>query len=290
MDSIRKLTEWRPFPCWWNLEIFSGNPYFERLEPILDEIPENSKNKGRSVKLKGNIEISNINFRYTHDGPKILNDVSLQINQGEFIAITGSSGSGKTTLLRLLLGFEKADTGAIFYENQDISQLDIHKLRKQLGVVLQNGGLMPGDIFTNIAGTANLTLEEVWEAARMAGFDHDIKEMPMGMHTVISEGAGTLSGGQKQRLIIARALARKPKILIFDEATSALDNRTQEIVTQSLNRLTVTRIVIAHRLSTIKNADKIVVLENGRVEEIGTYDELLHNKGTFFNLVKRQTV
>ncbi|WP_415719350.1 NHLP bacteriocin export ABC transporter permease/ATPase subunit [Maridesulfovibrio sp.] len=272
------------------LKFFQATPYFERLEPILSEVPENSGNKGRSVKLKGNIEISSIDFRYAHDGPKILNDVSIQINQGEFIAITGSSGSGKTTLLRLLLGFEKAETGAIFYENQEISQLDIHKLRNQLGVVLQNGGLMPGDIFTNITGTANLTIDDAWEAARMAGFDHDIKEMPMGMHTVISEGAGTLSGGQKQRLIIARALARKPKILIFDEATSALDNRTQEIVTQSLNRLTVTRIVIAHRLSTIKNADKIVVLENGRVEEIGTYDELLNNKGTFFNLVKRQTV
>ena len=268
--------------------VFQAVPYFERLKPILEATPEGSDESGDPGEIKGNIELSNVSFRYADDGPMILKDVSFAVKPGQFVAITGPSGSGKTTLLRLLLGFEKPQAGAILFENQDLSQLDAARVRRQMGVVLQNGGLMPGDIFTNIIGASTLTVDDAWRAAEMAGFAQDIKEMPMGMHTVISEGASTLSGGQRQRLIIARALARNPRVLLFDEATSALDNRTQEIVTQSLNSLSVTRIVIAHRLSTIKDADAIIVLEDGQVREQGTYDELMEQKGLFHNLAKRQ--
>lgn len=268
--------------------VFQAVPYFERLKPILEEKPEDSEGMGDPGEIKGNIEISNLNFRYDEDGPQVLKDVSFTIEPGEFVAITGPSGSGKTTLLRLLLGFETPQSGAILFENQDLSQLDMFKVRRQMGVVLQNGGLMPGDIFTNIIGASTLTLDDAWRAAEMAGFAEDIKAMPMGMHTVISEGASTLSGGQKQRLIIARALARNPSVLLFDEATSALDNRTQEIVTQSLNQLPVARVVIAHRLTTIQGADKIIVLKDGAVAEMGSYNELMDAKGTFHDLAKRQ--
>ncbi len=269
-------------------QIFQAVPYFERLKPIFEEAPEDSESMGDPGEIEGNIEISNLNFRYDAEGPLVLKNVSFKINPGEFVAITGPSGSGKTTLLRLLLGFEEPQSGSILFENQDLSQLDVSKVRRQMGVVLQNGGLMPGDIFTNIIGASTLTLEDAWRAAEMAGFAEDIKAMPMGMHTVISEGASTLSGGQKQRLIIARALARNPKVLLFDEATSALDNRTQDIVTQALNQLPVSRVVIAHRLTTIQKADKIIVLKDGMVEEIGNFDELMEAKGTFHGLAKRQ--
>jgi len=268
--------------------VFQAIPYFERLKPILEEAPEDSEVKGDPGEIKGNIEISNLSFRYDDEGPMVLKDVSFKVEPGDFVAITGPSGSGKTTLLRLLLGFETPHSGAILFENQDISQLDVAKIRRQMGVVLQNGGLMPGDIFTNIIGASTLTIDDAWKAARMAGFEDDIKEMPMGMHTVISEGASTLSGGQRQRLIIARALARNPNVLLFDEATSALDNRTQEIVTQSLNELPVARIVIAHRLSTIKDADTIIVMQDGKVRETGNFDELMAAEGLFHDLAKRQ--
>lgn len=269
-------------------QIFQAVPYFERLKPILEEAPEDSENMGDPGEIKGNIEISNLNFRYDEEGPMILKDVSIKIQPGEFVAITGPSGSGKTTLLRLLLGFEEPQSGSILFENQDLAQLDASKVRKQMGVVLQNGGLMPGDIFTNIIGASTLTLDDAWKAAEMAGFAEDIRSMPMGMHTVISEGASTLSGGQKQRLIIARALARNPSVLLFDEATSALDNRTQEIVTQSLNQLPVTRVVIAHRLTTIQEADKIIVLKDGEIVEEGNFDELMAAEGMLHALAKRQ--
>jgi len=269
-------------------KVFQAKPLFERLEPILSELPEDGGSDGDPGRIEGAIEVSGVTFGYGENGPMVLRDVSFKVEPGSFVAITGPSGSGKSTLLRLLLGFEKPQSGCILYENQDLSQLDAAKVRKQLGVVLQNGGLLPGDIFTNIIGASTLTIEDAWQAARMAGLDEDIKEMPMGMHTVISEGAGTLSGGQRQRLIIARALARKPRVLLLDEATSALDNRTQDIVTQSLNRLPVTRIVIAHRLSTIKDADRIIVMDRGEVKEQGTFEELMNAGGLFSELAKRQ--
>jgi ABC-type bacteriocin/lantibiotic exporter with double-glycine peptidase domain len=215
--------------------------------------------------------------------------VSFDAHPGEFIALVGPSGSGKSTLLRLLLGFEQPESGSIAYDGYDLAGLDPWRLRRQLGVVLQDGHLLPGDIFTNIVGSAvDLTLNDAWDAARLAGLDKDIEQMPMGMHTIMTEGAGTLSGGQRQRLMIARALVTKPRIVFFDEATSALDNPTQAVVTESLDRLRATRVVIAHRLSTIISADRIFVLDEGRIVQTGTYEQLVNRPGMFHELVRRQ--
>lgn len=263
-------------------------PLFERTKPILLSVPEVQEAMEDPGELAGGIEVRHVSFRYTPEQPLILNDLTLTIRPGEFVALVGASGCGKSSLLRLLLGFEKAESGSVYYDGQDMRTLDIRSVRGQLGVVLQHGKVMAGDIYSNIVGSTNLTHQDAWEAARLAGFDQDIQQMPMGMHTVISEGGGTLSGGQRQRLLIARALARKPKILFFDEATSALDNRTQAIVSESLEKLRATRVVIAHRLSTIMNADRILVLDKGRVVQAGTYEELMKQDGLFVDLAKRQ--
>ncbi|MBB6673764.1 NHLP bacteriocin export ABC transporter permease/ATPase subunit [Cohnella nanjingensis] len=263
-------------------------PLLERTKPILQSVPEVHEAMDDPGELVGGIEVRHVSFRYAADQRLVLNDLSLTIRPGEFVALVGASGCGKSSLLRLLLGFEKAESGSIYYDGQDMKSLDIRSVRSQLGVVLQHGKVMAGDIYTNIIGSSNLTHQEAWEAARMAGFDQDIQQMPMGMHTVISEGGGTLSGGQRQRMLIARALARRPKILLFDEATSALDNRTQAIVSESLDKLRATRVVIAHRLSTIRNADRIFVLDGGRVIQSGTYAELMKQEGLFLELAKRQ--
>lgn len=263
-------------------------PLYERAKPILETIPEVDAIKAHPGQLSGNIEVSHLNFSYKSDGPLILKDISLNIKKGQFVAIVGSSGSGKSTLLRCLLGFEILSSGSIYYDGQDMSVLDITAIRRQLGVVLQNGQILPGDIFKNIVGSSGLSIDDAWYAARMCGLEQDIKDMPMGMHTVVM--GGVLSGGQIQRILIARAIVHKPKIIYFDEATSALDNKTQAIVSQSLERLEATRIVIAHRLSTVKNADLIVVLDDGIIKEKGTYEELMHNNGLFTQLAKRQIV
>jgi len=264
-------------------------PLFERSKPILETLPEYGEEKEHPGKLMGNIEVSHVNFRYKAGSPLVLKDVSFQINQGEYVAIVGPSGSGKSTIFRTLLGFEKPESGCIYYDDRDLENVDVRGVRQQLGVVLQNGQLMSGDIFTNIIGAnPNLTIDDAWRAAEMAGFDEDIKEMPMGMHTVLSEGGGTLSGGQRQRLLIARAIVNQPAIIYFDEATSALDNKTQSIVSDSLDQLSVTRIVIAHRLSTIINCDKIIVMDQGKIVEQGPYHELMTNEGLFSELAKRQ--
>jgi ATP-binding cassette subfamily C protein len=264
-------------------------PIYQRLQPILEEAPEVESGKVDPGPLRGRIEVTNLSFRYESDGPLILEDVSFHADPGEFIALVGPSGSGKSTLLRLLLGFERPESGTIAYDGFDLSGLDPQRLRRQLGVVLQEAALLPGDIFSNIVGSAvDLTLSDAWAAARLAGLEDDVKEMPMGMHTVIAEGASTLSGGQRQRLMIARALVTRPRAVFFDEATSALDNPTQAVVTESLDRPRATRIVIAHRLSTIQNADRIYVLEKGRVVQVGSYQELVDQPGLFYELVKRQ--
>lgn len=263
-------------------------PTYERAKPILHGIPEVDEAKADPGQLNGAIEVSNVTFSYGPDEPLILHNVSLQIHPGEFVALVGPSGSGKSTLFRLLLGFEQPNSGSIYYDGQDLAGLDVTAVRRQLGVVLQNGTLMAGDIFTNIIGSAPLTLQDAEEAARMCGLDDDIKDMPMGMHTVVSDGGGTLSGGQRQRLLIARAIVTKPRILYFDEATSALDNRTQAIVSSSLDKLQATRVVIAHRLSTVVNADRIFVMQGGRIVQQGSYDELMKQGGLFAELAKRQ--
>ncbi|NEQ82144.1 MAG: ATP-binding cassette domain-containing protein, partial [Moorea sp. SIO2I5] len=261
---------------------------WERTQPILEATPELDLSKADPGRLSGQLKLDHVSFRYRKDSPLILDNITIQANPGEFIALVGPSGSGKSTIIRLLLGFETSENGTIYYDGQDLSGLDISAVRRQLGVVLQNGRINSGSIFDNIASGALVTMDEAWEAAKMAGFADDIEAMPMGMHTVISEGGTNLSGGQRQRLLIARALVLKPRLLIFDEATSALDNRTQSIVSQSIDELRVTRIVIAHRLSTIRNADRIYVLEAGRVVQQGTFEELLDKEGLFANLMARQ--
>ena len=270
------------------VDILEALPLWERAQPILQATPEINSNKSDPGRLSGRVEVKNITFRYRDDGPLTLDDVTLKAEPGEFIALVGASGSGKSTLLRLLLGFDTPHSGSINYDGQELAALDVGAVRRQLGVVLQNSHLMSASIYENISSNANLTMEEAWNAAQMAGLAADISTMPMGMHTVVSEGGSNLSGGQRQRLIIARALALRPRILLFDEATSALDNRTQAIVSESLDKLNVTRIVVAHRLSTIRNANRIYVLQNGRIVQQGNFEKLVEEKGLFQELVKRQ--
>lgn len=264
---------------------------YEMVRPILEETPEVAEDKKVVTRLGGGIELNNVSFRYQESMPLILDNLSLKIRPGQYVAIVGRTGCGKSTLMRLLLGFEKPQKGAVYYDGKDLSALDLKSLRRFMGVVMQNGKIFQGDIFSNITISApELTMERAWEAAKMAGIADDIRQMPMGMNTLISEGGGGFSGGQKQRLMIARAVAAKPRILLFDEATSALDNLTQKIVSESLDRLKCTRIVIAHRLSTIRQCDRIVVLDGGRIIEDGTYEELTAKQGVFAELVKRQKV
>jgi NHLM bacteriocin system ABC transporter ATP-binding protein len=271
------------------LSIAGIRPVLEMAEPILKAEPEVAADKEMVTRVSGSIEVNHVSFRYEENTPYVLKDLSLKIKAGEYVAIVGRTGCGKSTLIRLLLGFEKPETGAVYYDRRDLASLDPRSLRKQIGVVIQNGQLFQGDIFSNITISApQLTLADAWEAAETAGIAQDIRDMPMGMQTVISEGQGGVSGGQKQRLMIARAIAPKPRILIFDEATSALDNKTQKQVSDALDRLKSTRIVIAHRLSTIKNCDRILVMDQGAIIEEGTYDELLEKKGAFAELVARQ--
>jgi len=264
-------------------------PLMEMVEPILSTIPETDESKLQVSSLSGKIELSNITFKYDEDGPYIIDHIKCQIHSGEYVAIVGGSGSGKSTLMRLLLGFEKPTSGAVYYDGQDLDMLDVRSVRQRIGTCLQDGKLFGGDIFSNIIVTAPWsTLDDAWEAARLAGFDEDIKNMPMGMHTMISEGSGNISGGQKQRILIARALIARPNILFFDEATSALDNITQRIVTDNINQLGCTRIVIAHRLSTVLACDRIIVLDKGVIAEEGSYETLMARRGLFYDFAVRQ--
>ena len=264
-------------------------PVLAMARPIMETVPEIAEGKQVIDQISGAIELNNISFRYRDDMPLVLDDLSLKIRAGQYVAIVGSTGCGKSTLMRILLGFEKPQKGAVYYNGKDLNTIDLKSLRRKIGVVMQDGKLFQGDIFSNIVISApQLTLDQAWEAAEMAGIADDIRRMPMGMHTVISEGSGGVSGGQRQRLMIARAIAPRPKILMFDEATSALDNLTQKTVSDSLEKLKCTRIVIAHRLSTIRNCDRIIYLEKGRIVEDGTYEQLIALNGRFAELVERQ--
>jgi NHLM bacteriocin system ABC transporter ATP-binding protein len=266
-------------------------PSFELIRPILETEPEIAEDKPVIEKLSGGIELSNISFRYNNDMPPVLNDLSLKIRPGQYVAITGKTGCGKSTLMRIMLGFEKPQKGAVYYDGRDLNSIDLKSLRSRIGTVMQNGTLFLGDIYSNIVISApHLSLEDAWKAAEMAGIAEDIRQMPMNMFTLIGEGTGGISGGQKQRIMIARAIAPGPKILMLDEATSALDNITQKQVSEALDSLDCTRIVIAHRLSTIKNCDRIVVLDGGKIVEDGGYDELIAKDGFFADLVRRQQV
>ncbi|MBQ1536391.1 MAG: NHLP bacteriocin export ABC transporter permease/ATPase subunit [Ruminococcus sp.] len=264
-------------------------PILDMAEPFLKAEPETADNKEIVTKLTGGIELNNVYFRYNENSPYVVNNMSLKIRPGEYVAIVGKTGCGKSTLMRLLLGFEKPEKGAVYYDGKDLNRLDLGSLRRNIGSVIQSGGLFQGDIFSNIIITApHLTLDEAWEAAEIAGIADDIRAMPMGMQTLISEGQGGISGGQKQRLMIARAVAFKPKILMFDEATSALDNKTQKQVSEALDKMGCTRIIIAHRLSTIRHCDRILVLDGGQVIEEGSYEQLIEQNGYFAELVARQ--
>ena len=264
-------------------------PILEMAEPFLTAEPETGDNKEIVASISGGLEMNHVSFRYSEDTPYILDDMSLKVRPGEYVAIVGRTGCGKSTLIRLLLGFEMPEQGAIYYDSKDINNIDMASLRRKIGTVMQSDGLFQGDIYSNIVISApELTLDEAWEAAEKAGIADDIRDMPMGMNTIISEGHGGISGGQKQRIMIARAIAPNPKLLIFDEATSALDNKTQKQISDALDEMGCTRIVIAHRLSTIKNCDRILVMDGGHIIEDGKYDELIAQGGYFADLVERQ--
>ena len=261
---------------------------YERARPIVETATETAELKEEAGDLNGHIQLDRVSYRYAPELPLVLDGVSLEVRSGEQMAIVGPSGSGKSTLVRLLLGFANPENGEIRFDGQPLNGLRLDSVRRQIGTVLQSNTLFTGTLMEAIAGGAVIEEEEAWHAAELAGLADDIQSMPMGLQTMVTEGGGTLSGGQRQRVAIARALLRRPRILIFDEATSALDNRTQLIVTESLHSLDITRIVIAHRLSTIRNADQILVLERGQVQEEGTCETLMERQGLFFRMMERQ--
>ena len=264
-------------------------PLLDSVKPILEAVPEIEDKAPQVEDLYGGIEVSGLSFRYEEDGPLILDDVSLKIEPGEYVGIAGKSGCGKSTLMRLLLGFEQPLSGGIYYDNYDLSKVDKASLRRKIGCCLQSGSLFTGDLFHNITITAPWAKQEdAWEALRMACLDEDVRKMPMGLFTMVSEGGGGFSGGQKQRILIARALIAKPEIIFFDEATSALDNISQKAVSDNLDQLMCTRVVIAHRLSTIRHCDRIIVLDKGKIAEEGTFEELMAKKGLFYEMSIRQ--
>lgn len=273
------------------LSVYQTKPVFERVKPILETAQEDDEEKEAPGTLRGEVTLNNVKFSYDKNGTYVLDGIDLTIKQGEYLGIVGSSGCGKSTLLKLLLGFEEPDQGQVCYDGKNLKQLDKREVRKNLGVVLQNGKLIAGSIFDNITITApNATLKDVEAVIEAVGLKPDIERMPMGVHTVLSENSGTISGGQQQRILIARAIIAHPSILIFDEATSALDNVTQAAVCESLDKMNVTRIVVAHRLSTIKNCDRIIVLQDGKIAEQGTYSSLMEQNGLFHQLAVRQLV
>ena len=264
-------------------------PMLEMVKPVLEATPEMADDKPSVGTLNGSIEVSNVSFRYTDNSPYVLHNISLKIRSGEYVAIVGTTGCGKSTLLRLMLGFEKPTSGAVLYDGTDLSSVDVRSVRRNVGVVMQDGDLFAGDMFSNITiMNPRASVEDAWAAADIAGIADDIRKMPMGMQTLIGEGGSGVSGGQRQRLLIARAVCGKPRVLMLDEATSALDNVTQRHVSDALAGLNCTRIVIAHRLSTIREADRIIMLDSGRIVEDGTYDELVALGGKFADLVERQ--
>ena len=265
------------------------HPMFNMISPILETTPETAEDKPSVESLSGSIEVSGVSFRYNEDSPYILRDLSFTVRDGEYIALVGKSGCGKSTIIRLLLGFEEPERGTIFYGPHDVQKVDLHSLRQHIGTVMQDSKLFMGNISSNITISApTATLDDAWEAAEIAGIADDIRKMPMGMQTLVTEGGGGVSGGQRQRLMIARAVCGKRRILMFDEATSALDNVTQKHVSDSLDALQCTRIVVAHRLSTVRHCDRILVVDNGAIAEEGTYEELVEKGGLFAELVERQ--
>ena len=264
-------------------------PMSELVRPVLDEAPEQEETMPEVRTLSGNIEINELKFRYDEESPYLYDGLNLKIKAGEYVGIVGESGCGKSTLLRLLLGFENPESGSIFYDHYNLANVNKSSLRRHIGTCMQDKNLFGGTIFDNITLNAPLSsYDDAWEAARLAGVDEDIREMPMQMHTLINDSGTGISGGQKQRILIARALAGKPRILFFDEATSALDNITQDKVASNLEKLNCTRLCIAHRLSTVRSCDRILVLKGGKIVEEGDYDSLMEKRGFFYELVNKQ--
>ncbi len=266
-------------------------PSWERLKFLLDNAPEASEGQVRPGKLRGQIDVDQLTFSYTPEAGPVIRNLSVHIRPGEYVGIVGASGCGKSTFMRLLLGFEKPDKGKIYYDGNDLDVMDKRELRKKMGTVLQNGSLISGSISENISIVApDVSFERIEEVVREVGLEEDVKDMPMGLSTMVSDDNMTISGGQKQRILIARALASDPSILLFDEATSALDNITQKTVCDTLEKIRATRIVIAHRLSTIMHCDRILVMDQGRIAEEGSYEELMAAGGLFAEMAKRQIV
>lgn len=264
-------------------------PLWKKSQIVFTTAVEAEKGTYDPGELSGQMELKNIVFRYRHDEPPFFKNLSLAIHPGEFVAVVGPSGSGKSTLFRILLGFEEPEAGAIYFNGVNLSMLKLSALRKQIGIVIQSSSLIPGSIYANIAGNySQLTRVEAWQIAEKVGLTEFIKNLPMQLDTLISEGAASLSGGEAQRIILARALAQKPKILMLDEATSALDNTTQALVQAYLRELRVTQLIAAHRLSTIVHADRIMVMDQGNIVQIGTFNQLMAQPGLFSQMAKRQ--
>ncbi len=273
------------------LQVNVVGPLYKKIKPIFEATPEYDEHKQNPGKLKGELEVSHLSFSYSVDSPMVLDDISFHVKSGEYVAIVGASGCGKSTLLRNLLGFEIPNSGQLYFDGKSLEQIDVRAVRKQIGVVLQTGAILTGSIYENVAA-ANPTLsyDDVWKALEIANIDKEIRNMPMGLNTVIMEGSPALSGGQVQRILIARAIANNPCILFLDEATSALDNQTQDVVSKNLDKMGITRLVIAHRLSTIINCDKIIVLDKGKIAEEGTFENLIKLNGIFASMAKRQMI
>ena len=272
------------------VDIVSVAPIVARARPLLQEMPEILEAHGDPGPLTGAIELRDLSFRYENAPGRTLDRLDLKIEPGSFVAIVGPSGSGKSTLFRLLLGFERPNHGSVLYDTHDLNTVDLAAVRRQIGCVLQSTGALQGTIFENIAGARYISHDQAWDALRRVGIAEDVKNLPMQLETYLGSDGGGLSTGQRQRIAIARAIATSPRILLLDEATSALDNETQAIVMKTLERLDATRVVIAHRLSTIQNADRIIVIEGGRIVQDGKYEELAGTPGPFSDLARRQSM
>lgn len=267
----------------------TARPFLDLIDPFLAAVPETGRRGQEVERLMGRIELDHVTFSYGEDRPPVIKDLSLKIRPGQYVGIVGRTGCGKSTLMRLLLGFEEPQSGAVYYDGRDLNTLDVRSLRRHMGTVTQDGKLFAGSLSENILVSApHLGAEDAWRAAELAGIADDIRAMPMGMNTLVGEGASGLSGGQRQRIMIARAIAANPCVLLFDEATSALDNVTQAHVSRALAGLNCTRIAIAHRLSTVRDCDRILVLDGGHIAEEGTFDELMARDGLFAELARRQ--
>ena len=264
-------------------------PAFDQMRPLLAAVPE-TEVEGEPVEgLGGEILFDHVSFRYDPDGPLILDDVTIRAGPGEFVAIAGESGAGKSTLFRLALGIDRPSAGAVYYDGRDLRHLNLKQVRRKIGAVPQSVRLHPQDLWDNIvAHHEETTTGEVWRAARAAGIEREIKAMPMGMMTMVGASGAVLSGGESQRVTIARSLVGSPRIMLFDEATNWLDNESQAEVMQNLALLTSTRIVIAHRLSTLEQADRIYVMQAGKVVQSGSFQKLMEVDGVFRELVRRQ--